>query len=495
MPSLSKDHRSHRGLARILGYDHLAAMVLSKIWAWAKVAKKKEFGVTKTDEEWCRDLEVTPKQFRRTKELLVDLRLIEKTRSPWGRRANALFLKPTPLAERILATPPFWAPSSRPKGHVVVNIGPNGQKEYPLYSPNGPFLYPIKTNSKKNEFKGETVFSDQAHAWSQMPPEELSNLVIQEELGELREIEIETIPRLIAHWEYQYCQALDTEVSPPWLPGHLEIVDRLIDEQVEENLVSAIKSDLEDEAWAKEQGEDEDGSVEKYVLEEKRVSDPDTFRAETREDVEPEICRQLAITISWTVPHWHHFTDWLKKVVDTKDVPETPEVEFLLYYSSLAEVWAKEHHFSNHSDDDHLKDGLYLSKANLDRGEAEFHEVAGKHHPDYQKVPWTFDQRVAVYLGAGVQIAIMAARHWTKWRGIQGDKDDIKPLSTDAMIEELDDIATWAVELWNPEGGIKIGDGDDDVSIWLPSPSKDNDYWPVDPEKLDGQEVVSNNQP
>ena len=89
--ALSKDHRSPRGLARLLNHDHLLATVFSKIAAWAKVDKKKEFGVTKTDEEWCSDLEVTTKQLRRAKESLVSLGLVEKTRAHWGKRLNAYF--------------------------------------------------------------------------------------------------------------------------------------------------------------------------------------------------------------------------------------------------------------------------------------------------------------------------------------------------------------------------------------------------------------------
>lgn len=241
--ALSKDHRAPRGLVRLLNYDHLSAMVLYKITAWAKVAKKKELGVTKTEEEWCRDLEVTPKQLRRVKVLLTNLGLIEKTRGPWGRRANALFIKPTPLAKRILDTPPFWAPSSRPKRHILVNIGPNGPEEHPLYSPDGPLLYPIVTYSKNNVSNKETDYSDHAHAWSQLPPRELQNLVNQEEVSELREIEIETIPRLIAHWDKYYCETMETEVSPPWLPGHMGIVDRLIEEKIEDSLAFAMASD------------------------------------------------------------------------------------------------------------------------------------------------------------------------------------------------------------------------------------------------------------
>ena len=140
----------------------------------------------------------------------------------------------------------------------------------------------------------------------------------------------------------------------------------------------------------------------------------------------------------------------------TKDVPEVPELEFLLYYSALAEHWAKANELSIISDEDCVKDIMHIGKGNLDVGEVEFHEVVGKPHPDYVNEQWTFDQCATIYLGGGISMATMAARHWMAWRKRQGDKDDIKPFSTDAMIEELDEFTNWAVELWNPEGGHKI---------------------------------------
>lgn len=456
--NLSKDHRSPRGLARLLGDDHTAAMMVSKIAAWSKVAKKKEFGVTKTDEEWCRDLEVTRKQLRRIKKLIVDFGLIEKTRTSWGKRPNALFLKPTLFGKRILETLPLWAPPSSPMGPIKLGPnGPNGQVEYALHSPNGPFLYPIETPTKKNKTKEITEHGDHAKAWSLFRPEDFYKLVDQEDVTESRPIEIDTVPRLVAFWDMIYCLTRETEISPPWLPGHLGVIDSLIDKTYEEFVTATMDADQ------KEPEED----VAEYLK---------SANAEMRTDSEAEVCRNFALIIWGALPLWDEFTDWLTEKVGTRDVPATPEVEFLIYFSELAKRWVME----CRADDDVWNDALHLMGDRLDKMETELHEVAAKHNPGYLPAPLTDDQRISILKDTGISpsLAIMAARHWNKWQEFQEGTGSPKPFSVDAMIADLPKICDWAHGLWNPEGKYEIEGSDEECAVLLPTPSKENDYWP-----------------
>ena len=69
-----------------------------------------------------------------------------------------------------------------------------------------------------------------------MKTEKLYKLVKQKDVSGLREIEIETVPRLIAFWDMTFCTEQRTEVSPPWLPGHVRILEQLIKDKIEEYL-------------------------------------------------------------------------------------------------------------------------------------------------------------------------------------------------------------------------------------------------------------------
>ena len=90
---------------------------------------------------------------------------------------------------------------------------------------------------------------------------------------------------------------------------------------------------------------------------------------------------------------------------------------------------------------------MSVAEVNLDTSDDVGYEVAAKYHPGYGKEPWTLERYVPAIMEAGIRIAIMAAKHWTKWRKLIGGEDDFKPISTDAMIDELDEFATWAEDL------------------------------------------------